>query len=474
MAGGVRVGVAFDDVTLAPTPTFTYLTDTPNLVAGYEIDRGRQYEFDKVDAGQAKVTIYDRDGLLDPTNTTGPYYGKLQPLLQIKIDLWNPVTSSWSTRFRGFILEYDYSVDPSTHQDGTGATVGVSTLTLDCSDLFAILTKIEMYPDVVSGAPAFGDPVPATYAGNIFFDNRTGQDRITQVLTNALGSAFVAARCVVFTLNIHCQESSYSPGKNVLEVSQEVADAEFPTLGIVYCDREGRFCVHGRLARFDPVGVAADAGSAWDFTNWKVGDGMRVAASPSDTAHIRLFSYNLGWSKVFNYAFCTPNGIRDTDLPGQVSRDDVSIGQFGYCPWSAENLIIGAPTGDPLTGADADTLTHQNALQACKTFADYITANYGIARARITEITFKSKRPTAAGAEANWNLLCGVDINDLVDVYFRAPGDGPTAYVFNGDQFFVEGLTEKAEPLNGEYAYVETSLDLSPRAYFTTGAWSGD
>lgn len=479
--GGVRIGVAFDDVTLEPSPVWTYLTDTDNVVAAYEIERGRQFELDRTDAGRAKVTIYDRNGLLDPTLSTGPYFGKIQPLLQIKIELWNPVAGEWHSRFRGFILEYDYVVDPSVRQLADGSTVGLTRLELDCSDLFAILSKIEMYPDLVSGDPAFGDPPPPASAGNVFFDNASAHDRIEQVLTNGLGSAFVALRCITFTLNVNVQETVYSPGENVLQVVQDAADADFPTVANSYCDRFGRFVTHGRLAKFDPAGVSADAGpSAWDWHEWKVGDGKAVGDSPSDTAQLRTFAYNLGWSKVFNYALCTPNGIDQGNkgsadrINDQISRDDTSIGQFGYCPWSAENLIIGAPADDPLTGDDADFLVGANALDACKNYADYITFNYGQPRTRITELTVRSIVPTRPGAAATWDMLGKIDISDLVDVYVRGPGDGPSAYIFNGDQFFVEGMNETAEPANGQYANVTLSLDLSPKAYYTTGAWTGD
>jgi hypothetical protein len=472
MAGGVRVGVAFDATTLEPSPTWTYLTDTSNLVAGYEIDRGRQYEFDKTDTGTATVTLFDQDGVLDPTNASGPYFGKIDPLLQIKVDLWNPVISGWVERFRGFILEYDYSVQPWAYQDGSGNTVGVTSLTLSCADLFAILDKIEMYPDLVSSAPAFGDPPPTASAGNVFFDNASAHDRIEQVLGNAgIDPAFY----VVFTLNVNLQETVYSPGQSVLEVIQEAADAEFPTVSNVYCDRLGRVAVHGRLAKFTPSTVAAGAGTAaWDFTQWKAGDGKAVAASPSDTAHIRTFAFNRGWSKVFNYAYCSPKDIADADIAGQVSRDATSIGDFGYCPWSAESLIIGAPTGDPLTGADADTLTGLDALAACKTFADYIVANYKTPRDRITEITFRSIDPLSTGASANWDLLTRADISDQVVVTVRGPGDGPAGAIFNGATFFIEGLRETVAPLNGTYGDVTLSLDLSPAAYYTPGSWTGD
>jgi hypothetical protein len=479
--GGVRIGVAFDDPTLDATPTWTYLTDTPNLVAGYEKQVGRQFEFDKTEAGTAKVTVLDRDGVLDPTNTTGPYYGLIEPLLQIQIELWNPITLDYHSRFRGFIEDYDYVVEPYTHQDSGGNTVGLTRLEISCIDLFPICTAIEMQPE---SPPSFGDD-PATAgtdaSGNIFFAAATAQDRISQVETNAFGATFMAARCVTFTLNVNLQETVYSPGQSVLEVIQEACDAEFPTVSNVYCDRFGRLVVHGRLAKFDPAGTASDAGAdQWDFHAWKIGDGKAVVTSPTDTAHIRSFAFNRGWSKIHNYAICTPKGIDDpptvpgtSDIPGQVSKNAPSIAQYGYQSWTATELIIGALSGDPLTGV-AGILTGLNALEETKLYADFIVANYSSPQNRISDVTFRSMRPDDTGAAANWEFLCKVDIGDTAACYIRGPGDGPTEYIFNGEVFFVEGVRETVLPLAGDYANVTTTLDLSPKANFTTGAWSGD
>ena len=82
-------------------------------VAEYQIDRGRAYELDRVDTGRATIQLHDIEGLLDPTNTGGAYYGDIQPLKQARLALWNPVLEDWYTRFRGFVSSYEYDFDPS-------------------------------------------------------------------------------------------------------------------------------------------------------------------------------------------------------------------------------------------------------------------------------------------------------------------------------------------------------------------------
>jgi hypothetical protein len=432
--GGVRIAVAFDDPTLEETPTWTYLTATDNLTAGYSIDRGRQYETDKTDTSTATVTVNDVDGILDPTNTAGPYYGKIEPLLQIQIELYDPVAATWHTRFRGFIEDFNYGIDPSQV---------VTRLQIECVDLFEILNAIEMQPG------EFGDTPPAASDGQVFFDNATAKDRIIQALGNAgIPTGFY----VVFDLNVSMQESVYSPGENILQVVQDAADAEFPTVSNVYCDRTGRLAVHGRLAKFDPTGTAAGAApGAWNFTHWKAGDETAVLASITDTAQIRTLAFNRGLSKVFNSCLCTPNGIADADVAGQYTKDATSIGQYGYRSWSAENLFI--DTAD-LTGNTRLVETHQYAI--------FIKQNYKTPRDRITEISFRSMAPSDPRAAANWALLTGCDISDLIDVTETSPGGGG----FLGDTWFIEGVHEEVQPLNGTYADVTLSLDLSPGEIF--------
>lgn len=466
-AGGVRVGVAFNDAALEPSPTWTYLTATNSLVASYEINRGRRQEFDRTETGSAIIQISDRDGVLDPTNAAGPYYGLIDTHLQVKVELLNPVTDEWQIRFRGHIHEYNYDVYNGTYRDENGDAVGVTRLELECYDLFAILTAIEMQPDLVSGAPAFGDQPPLGAEGQIFFDNATVQDRIVQVLGNA---GIPTSMYVVFTGNVYCAESTYAPSDNVLQVVQDAADAEFPTVSNCYCDRQGRFVFHGRLAKFDPEGTAASASAgAWDFNDWNVGDETAVLASITDTAQIRQFSYNEGVSFIRNYALCTPQGLEDSDVPDQISRDDTSIGQRGYCSWSAENLLIAAPTGNPVTNTGASTLTGNSAKDECALYALFITSNYAEPRTRINQIAFKAMHPSSAKAAANWDFVTRADIGDRINVTIGLPGGG----LFNAEPFFIEGIRETVTPLNADYAAVTLELDTSPQAWFTAGAWSG-
>lgn len=440
-----RFGIAFDQATLDTTPTFTFLDQVhPNLVTSYSIERGRAYELDRTDTGRATVSIADVDGILDPTNPAGPYYGQIEPLLQAKLMRYNPVDETWYHRYRGFVEDLNYVFDPSQQ---------VNRLELTLVDLFEIVSSIEMHPG------QFGDPPPTASVGQIFFEDTETplahdgmQIRILQVLTDCgIDEVFY----VVFSGNVDLHETVYSPGESAMTAIAEAADAEFPGVANVYCDRLGRLCAHGRYARFDPHGTAATTTpDRWNFTEWNIGDGARVTDSPDDTAHVRSFAYNFGLSRVINRALATPVGIADADVQAQIAEDSGSIGQYGIRAWTSQNLIVKTGVVDAATD-----------VEECKLFADYYVANYSTPKRRITECLLRSIHPLAVGAAANWELLSLCDIGDQANIWVGAPGGGGFDGIVDS-AFFIEGIREEARPLNALYDDVTLSLDLSPGDYF--------
>jgi hypothetical protein len=238
----------------------------PNLVTSWTADRGRQFELDRTDGGHAEVRIADKDGILDPMNTGGPYYAKLEPLLQAVLCRKNPMGGSdptWNQRFRGFISDFDYVFDPSQR---------VNFLVIQLVDIFEILGAIEMFPG------AFGDTPAAESAGQVWFDDGGAGTRIDQVLGNAgIPIEFFAT----FTLNVDVWPTVYSAGETPMTVIQEAADAEFPGVSNAYPDRFGRLAAHGRLAKFDPATIAAGAGdTVWDWHHWHAAIALRWPLPP--------------------------------------------------------------------------------------------------------------------------------------------------------------------------------------------------
>jgi hypothetical protein len=231
-----RVLVAFDDPALDPTPTWTRIDNNAAFrVSDITIRRGRQTEFDQTETSTATVTVRDPSGVFDPNNMSSPYFGNLNGK-QIMLQLQNPVTSAWHTQFRGHIDDYGYDLSE---------TMVVSTVQIECVDLFDYLARVEMVVGL------FGDPALSVgdKAGVVVYAETDFQTRLEQAATDA---GLPAEMFVFFTGNVDVQETRYDPGDPILTVIRDAVDAEFPTAANAYTDKLGRVVAHGRISRGSP------------------------------------------------------------------------------------------------------------------------------------------------------------------------------------------------------------------------------
>ncbi|MFJ8345019.1 hypothetical protein ACIQ9J_01320 [Streptomyces sp. NPDC094153] len=60
-------------------PPDRYVEVTDRTRGTVSVSRGRQYELDQVRSGEASLTLANNDAALDPTNTSGPWYGNIAP-----------------------------------------------------------------------------------------------------------------------------------------------------------------------------------------------------------------------------------------------------------------------------------------------------------------------------------------------------------------------------------------------------------
>jgi hypothetical protein len=244
---------------------------------------------------------------------------------------------------------------------------------------------------------------------------------------------------------------------------QEAADADFPGVSNLFCDRRGRVAFRSRRARFFPDDVAADSGGLWDYHAWKAGDGAAVHASPTDTAQIRAFGFSRGVSKIINSAIAYPARTPDTAVAGQLVSDETSLDENGVCSWSAPTLL----TYSTNSALEAE-FPEPDGMAETKRFSSYYVANYKDPHDRVQDILFRSLDPSDPRAAANWQLLNLVDIGDLVTLTVSLPGGGG----FESIDYFVEGVHEDVQPLQPGYDDVTLRLDLSPRALYATDPWA--
>jgi hypothetical protein len=399
------------------------------LVDGWTIDRGRNYELDKTSTGTATITTVDTTGTLDPTNSSGPFYGKLDPMNQAGIALQNPVTHAWSPLFRGFTSGLSYDLD---------ITKKVLRGKIDLVDALDILSRAEMVPGQVRTTPPNGSE------GDIYYAAQPVNDRLRALLADGQWNPGLTE---IYTGNVNTQQVGYPPRSTILAGIDDAADSEFPGVANRFISKHGYVVFHGRKARFNPTDPQYGIG------HWYAGDTTAVNGNPTTIAPIASLEFARDGEHLYNAVLSTPQNIKAADIAGQLVTDATSIGQYGMRSLSFENLLT-------LSGKD-DGL---DANQETKLFATYYVDNYKDPRTRINSVTFKPKPVGDIGAAPLWALMCGVELGDLITITTTHPGGGG----FDED-FFVEGIHYTADyQLPPPLTNVELTLDLSPRAYYDT------
>lgn len=429
--------LAFGANQMDTNPAWTWIDNpaTSFKVAEFSIDRGRTYEFDQIEAGKATVTLWDTSGSFDPTNTSGTFYGSITPGMQAGLALYNPVATTWSTVFRGFVSGWKYTVDPTEN------VIGVEVELVDALDIFAAT-------ELVPGG-TFGNPfVPAGTEGDIFYDEDTTLYAVQTRINAALDSIFwPGVLRSIFSGNVGLSDVTYPSRTTLLSVLTDAAEAEFPGgVATLYVSAAGVVTFHGRQPRFDPTN------GTYGITTWNAGDTTAANASPSTVAAIaEPFEFYNDYEHIYTSAIATPSGIKDETIETQYVTDAAAADQYGLRTWSAENLLT--LVGSGTTG-----------LQETKRYAQYYVDNYKAPLTRVSELTFHAAETTGTKASTVWTLVCGIELNDRVSLVTTHPGGGG----FNS-YFFVEGIHYKV--VGGPSSTsndVTLTLDVSPAAYYTS------
>jgi hypothetical protein len=414
------VCLAFDAATLDESPVWTSLYDIDGVrVQAWSTDRGRAFEFDQSQPGTVTVAVFDYDGVLDATNAFSPYAGKINPLMQIAVFLTNPLTGDESSVFRGFVENIETTMDVSKK---------FMIHTITGVDGFETVGNAEVIPDGTTGK--------ATYAAGAV------DTRIGGALTDA-GWPLGLRR--IFSGNVNLQETVYEPGDKILTVVFDAADAEFPGVANVYVDKEGNFTFHGRLARFDPTNPD------YDINSWKAGDG-EAGDLDSTVAVVSGLQFDRAKAHIYNSVLVTPQNMPVADTAGQIVTDTPSVDAFGVRSDSHLDLVV---AGGETDGLDAN--------EEAALYATYEVDNYKEPRTRVNELQFRIPRDGSPNLAAWWDMICRVDISDVVLLQTSHIGGGG----FN-ENFFVEGVHVSAKPLRDTYPELDVTLDLSPAAYYSS------
>jgi len=130
----ISIYLAFDGTPYQVAPVWT---DVTGYVSQVDTDRSRSDDFSAF-VSTATVTFRNETQLFSPFNTSGTYYGKLKPRLQIKIEA--TVLGNIYPVFRGFCAGFPVSNTEAGY---------ASTVTVQCFDALALLAT-ELVSDYVA------------------------------------------------------------------------------------------------------------------------------------------------------------------------------------------------------------------------------------------------------------------------------------------------------------------------------------
>lgn len=449
----VPPGISIDfsnDSLFTDSPTWTRIDNYPGIdITHVQITRGRTDERSKTNPGTVTISGMDESGLLDATNPNSPFYGGLDPIKQAAITLWNPNTNSWSYIFKGYVADYTWSFS-------TDLSKPFIDFQITLVDMLDLLNDAEVIPD------AAGNMVPTENIGDCFYTGQHVDDRILAVLADTAtayhGMIWPVDELQIASGNVFVQGRGYSNGTAMLQVIDEACDAEGPYATNRFITKDGSFAFRGRYYRYEPTFYMADSDANrrenHRLVEWSVAD-VQSFSSGTGMAMMNGLTWTRGKTNLINTIIVTPANIRTDQIAAQEKHDSTSISKYGVrtSGMTLENLI----TDD---GDDGNT-----SLQETNSFAEAYKLNYAYPVTRVSQIKITNpSNDTDDAGQNTWSFLTGIELSDLVTVHTRHPGGGG----FGGVDHFVEQITYDLQPLRGSIWQVEMTLDLTPRAYYSS------
>lgn len=433
MAAPQGVSSAFGTDALATSFSWDRLDTREDLsISGWQIRRGRTYITDTTEAGTAQADFADTEGILDVTNTSGPFT-PMRPNCPFAIALHDPIAATWTTLFTGLVQQVPQTMDVSEK---------VCRGSIMAADLFELLGVAEVPAGLDFDNTGAGTSTANTI-GDTTYAEQAVDDRIRAILADA---GIPSGMTSIFSGNVNVQQCTEPAGTKILAALQDAAEAEFPGVANLYITKDGLVAFRGRLARFNP------GDPTYGINTWNVGDTAAVAAN-SGWALIAGLTFDRDIAKVINAASVSPQNILDAQIPGQlvITSDTASIPRYGNRVYIAQDLLTAGGKTDGLR-PNAET----------RLFGAFYAENFPDAQPRISQLTFRWVPTSAPNAAAHWAFLCGVELGDLVNVTTTHPGGGG----FFEDPYFVEGISYDAKPGGGPIPDITLTLDLSHGSYF--------
>ena len=295
------------------------VVDVSNQVDSIQTFRGRNALADQFQAGTLTMRIVDQNGDFNPQNTTGPYYGQLNPMRKIQITatylgITYPI-------FAGFILSYN-TVTPKNVGE-------VVYTTITAVDGLQLLNNAQI------------TTVTGTSAGQL-----SGAR-----INNLLDAVSWPATQRQIDSGQTTLQADPGTGRTVLASCQTVQISEY---GAFYMDASGNAVFKDRL------------------TCTKSPNATAVVFNDNGT---NISYFNALWvlndAQIFNKAFITATG-----LAVQIAQSDASIAKYFTHGYTQTDLLMQTTT-DALNYAQAYVASRAETTVRCDAITlDLYTSNY--------------------------------------------------------------------------------------------------
>ncbi|MGW0795894.1 hypothetical protein [Streptomyces sp. NPDC002692] len=309
-------------------PLDRYADVSDRTRGSFSTSRGRQYEQDTVQAGELQGTLANPDGIFDPQNTAGPFYGHVQPFQPYRIRAQWPRTRNLLTQIQasggdvgGFSL--------GTIPQGSG---GVATFSSTDSSGGSIVSSATAW----QGGRALQFTVPSGTAA------ATGTNTAGLICWTPQPNGL---RGATYTMQLRVRNITPSTTLSVAPFiySFTAGQVGTPTVGSTVV------LTGSATAAWTTVTVTATLGADAAF----LGTGLRVAATAAATCSIQVDGWQLESGPTATPWACP--GTWNPVFGGYVERyppdwgDDGTYGRIGFTAVDAFALLSQVTLKDPLT-----------------------------------------------------------------------------------------------------------------------------
>jgi hypothetical protein len=263
------------------------IVDVSDQISSIQIKRGRNAQADQFQTGTLSLRIVDQAGDFNPLNTSGPYYGLLNPMVKIQI---NAISLGVTyPLYSGFITSFT-TTSPSKALDDVVYTM------IDAVDAFRLAQMAQI----------------TTVAGSASGD--LSGTRINQILDQI---AWPASMRDVDAGQTTVQANS-NAAATALASMQKIELAEY---GALYVDASGSFVFQDRAVTAGSVGgaatVFADDGTGIPYFNavWRLDDTLIYNSAnitrTGGTAQVATNAASI--AKYFEHSYNQTNMMMETD-----------------------------------------------------------------------------------------------------------------------------------------------------------------